>query len=78
MGTFTAPKRKTLKQLQAECDKFNAANAIGADVFVKLDGIEEPFKTKTKSTAQIMGGHTAVIWLENVSGAYKLDRVKSA
>ena len=78
MGTFTQPKRKTLKQLQAECDKFNAVNAVGADVFVKLDGVDEPFKTKTKSTAQIMGGHTAVIWLENVSGAYKLDRVKSA
>lgn len=69
------PKRKTLKQLQAECDRFNAKFPVGSEVFVKLDGVEEPFRTVTKSNAQVLGAHSAVIWLENVSGAYLLDRV---
>ncbi len=32
----------------------------------------------TRSDAQILSGHSAVIWLENVSGRYLLDRVCAA
>lgn len=28
--------------------------------------------------AQILSGHSAVIWLENVTGCYLLDRVRAA
>ncbi|OGS99811.1 MAG: hypothetical protein A3K04_02385 [Gallionellales bacterium RBG_16_56_9] len=65
------------KKMQAECDAFNAKNSVGSDVFVKLDFVDEPFRTRTKSTAQILSGHSAVIWLENVSGCYLLDRVSA-
>ena len=68
-------KKQTIKKIQAECDAFNAKNPIGSDVFVKLDGVDEPFRTRTRSDAQILSGHSAVIWLENVSGCYLLDRV---
>ena len=68
-------KRRSLKSLQAECNKFNSVVAVGDDVVVKLDGVDEPFPTKTKSEAQVLSGHSAVIWLENVSGCYLLDRV---
>ncbi|MDP1611680.1 MAG: hypothetical protein Q8M11_11530, partial [Sulfuritalea sp.] len=44
----------------------------------KLDGVDEPFRTKTRSDAQVLSGHSAVIWLENVSGCYLLDRVTPA
>lgn len=71
-------KKPNIKKLQAECDKFNAANVVGTDVFVKLDGVDEPFRTKTRSAAEILSGHSAVIWLENVSGCYLLDRVSAA
>ena len=71
-------KKPNLKKLQAECDKFNAKTKVGADVFVKLDGVDEPFRTKTRSDAQVLSGHSAVIWLENVSGCYLLDRVTPA
>lgn len=76
MGTFATPKRKTVRQLQKECDLFNAKTKVGDEVLVKLDGSSEPFRTRTKSIAQILSGHSAVIWLENVSGCYLLDRVK--
>lgn len=68
-------KQSVINKLQAECDAFNAVNIIGADVFVQLDGVDTPFQTKTRSSAQILSGHSAVIWLENVSGCYLLDRV---
>ncbi len=71
-------RKPNTKKMQAECGAFNAKNPIGSDVFVKLDGVDEPFRTRTRSDAQILSGHTAVIWLENVSGCYLLDRVRAA
>ncbi len=68
-------KRLSEKKLQQLCDRFNSKVSVGAEVFVKLDGVEEPFKTRTKSEAYVMGGHSAVIFLWNVSGCYLLDRV---
>lgn len=71
-------RKPNTQKMQHECDAFNAKNPIGSDVFVKLDGVDEPFRTRTRSEAQILSGHSAVIWLENVSGCYLLDRVYSA
>ena len=71
-------RKPNVKKMQAECDAFNARHPIGVDVFVMIDGKDEPFRTKTRSEAQILSGHTPVIWLENVAGCYLLDRVSSA
>lgn len=62
-------------KLQAQCDAFNALCPVGGKVRVKLDGVEEPFETVTRSEAQILSGHSPVVWMENVSGCYLLDRV---
>ncbi|TFW15918.1 hypothetical protein [Duganella callida] len=61
-------------QLQAACDKFNAANQVGTTVTVLLDG-GEVRETITTSEAQVLSGHSAVIWLKGVSGCYLLERV---
>lgn len=63
-------------QLQAACDKFNAAHEVGAAVTVQLDG-GEVRETFTTSEAQVLSGHSAVIWLDGISGCYLLDRVTS-
>lgn len=34
--------------------------------------------TRTRSSAHLLGGHTAVIWLEGISGAHALYRCKPA
>jgi len=68
------PARKSAAQLQAACDKFNAAHQVGAAVSVKLDG-GEVRETVTNSEAQVMGGHTAVILLDGIRGCYDLERV---
>ncbi|RFP19136.1 hypothetical protein [Duganella sp. BJB475] len=61
-------------QLQAACDKFNAAHQVGAAVSVSMDG-GEVRETVTTSEAQVLSGHSAVIWLKGVSGCYLLERV---
>nr|WP_202423980.1 hypothetical protein [Duganella lactea] len=60
--------------MQAACDKFSAAHRVGAAVTVQLDG-GEVRETITTSEAQVLSGHSAVIWLEGISGCYLLDRV---
>ena len=62
-------------KLQAQCDAFNAANAVGARVLLKKDFVPEPVTTRTRSEAQVLSGHSAVIWLDGVSGCYALDCV---
>ena len=68
------PARKSAAQLQAACDKFNEAHQVGAAVSVELDGGEFR-ETVTTSEAQVLSGHTAVIWLDGIRGCYDLERV---
>lgn len=68
-------KKLNMKKLQAECNAFNKASPVGSPVYVKLDGKDAPFATTTRSEAQVLSGHSAVIWLDGVSGCYLLDRV---
>jgi len=44
-------KRPNVKKLQAECDRFNTKVKLGDEVFVKLDGVDEPFRTRNRSIA---------------------------
>ncbi|PMQ16741.1 hypothetical protein [Janthinobacterium sp. AD80] len=68
------PARKSAAQLQAACDKFNASHQVGAAVSVELDS-GEVRETVTTSAAQVLSGHTAVIWLDGIRGCYDLKRV---
>ncbi|MGK5014947.1 hypothetical protein [Janthinobacterium sp. HLS12-2] len=71
---MTSYRKPDPAKLQAACDKFNAVHQVGAAVRVELDG-GEIRETITTSEAQVLSGHTAVIWLKGVSGCYLLDRV---
>lgn len=69
-----APKRPSAAQLQKQCDKWNAANEVGTTVvYEETRGEGETFRGKSKSEAQVLGGHSAVIWLEGKSGCVALD-----
>lgn len=70
----SASLAKASAKLQAACDKFNQAYPVGTNVNVLLDG-GEVRHTVTTSEAQVLSGHSAVIWLKGVSGCYLLDRV---
>lgn len=57
------------------CDKWNAHRPIGTEVEVKMDD-DSIRRTKTRSEAWVMGGHTAMICVDGISGGYMLERVK--
>lgn len=63
--------------LQKQCDEWNAANQVGAEVEVLKDN-GAVVQTKTRGKAYVMSGHTAVIFLEGISGCYLLGRVRRA
>ena len=42
-------------------------------IFITDDGTQ--VHTKTRSWAELLGGHTPVVWLEGRTGCYALDRV---
>jgi len=66
----------TPQQQQSEVNRWNALYKTGQSVSVRLDdGSEKP--TKTNSDAWLLSGHTAVIMLEGISGAYSLERVRA-
>lgn len=60
--------------LQRQCDAFNARYAIGQPVTVRKDD-GSGVNTTTRAAAEVLGGHSAVIWLEGITGCYLLDRV---
>lgn len=70
-------KRPNVAKLQQECDDWNAANAVGCKVICTKDGGEK-VETVTTSEAQILSGHSAVIWMRDIRGCYLLDRVRPA
>lgn len=53
---------------------WNRFYPVGTPVLVKRDdGSVTP--SETISGAELLGGHTAVVWLRDIRGAYLLDRV---
>lgn len=73
-----APKRPTLAQLEKQCSDWNAAHEVGTTVsYEEIVGEGETFRGKSKSEAQVLSGHTAVIWLEGKSGCVSLEHCKA-
>lgn len=67
-------RHKSPSEHEADVACWNAAHNVGRDVTVLMDSGEKK-TTKTRSEAWLMGGHTAVIMLEGISGCYALERV---
>lgn len=67
-------KRPDPIALQQQCDRFNADYEIGQMVTVRKHN-GEGFITRTRSRAEVLSGHSAVIWVEGLSGCYLLERI---
>ena len=65
---------KPNKREQKKVDAWNAKYEVGQDVLLRRDN-GETVQTQTRSNAELLSGHTAVIWLQAVIGCYCLDRV---
>jgi hypothetical protein len=64
-----------LESLIAQCEAFNFDCRIGGRVAVNIDGSDKPLITTTRTAAQVLSGHTAVVWLNDVRGCYSLSQV---
>jgi len=68
--------RKTPAELQSECDRWNDAHPIGTRVtyYRRIRPREEPEgEYITRSQAQVLGDHSAVLWLQGKSGCVDLE-----
>jgi hypothetical protein len=67
-------KPPTPHQNQQAIERWNKKYPVGTPVTVRLDdgSVNE---TKTRSAAYVLSGHTAVIFVDGISGCYLLSRV---
>jgi hypothetical protein len=66
--------KPNLKKLEKRVADWNAAYPIGTLVeYHPVIGAPAHRTRKTRTAAQILSGHTAVVWLEEESGCVALD-----
>ena len=62
-------KIKTIAQLEAQAAAWNQQHAVGVEVdYFEVIGLSEPVRYKTYSEAQVLSGHSVVVWLEGKRG----------
>lgn len=65
----------TKKELLVE--NWNLKHPVGTRVVVRKDDGTK-MTTVTRSQAELLSGHTPVIWVTGISGCYALERVRPA
>lgn len=73
-----APKRMTVRQQEAHAKAmvadWNVKHPVGTMVsFEEVVGRGESHRGESTTEAQVIGGHSAVIWIEGKSGCVSLD-----
>jgi hypothetical protein len=70
-------KRRTVDQEFEMIKRWNSKYPVGTPVtrFKLIHPLAEPQATKTRSEAWLMGGHTAMVMVEGVSGGVCLESV---
>jgi hypothetical protein len=59
---------------EQQVEAFNVEHPVGSPVTVRLDN-GSVLDTTVRFPAQVLGGHTPVVWLHGVSGCYALTHV---
>ncbi len=63
-----------MKAKQAKCNAFNKLHPVGSAVTLRKDSGQK-VETKVMYAAEVLGGHTPVVWLKGISGAYALEAI---
>ncbi len=71
----TRPRQPRPETLQKQADAWNAKHPVGTRVVVTKDNTSAFIPGTTTSEAYVMGGHSAVIHIDTISGCYLLSRV---
>ena len=68
--------RPRLKSLRTTVDEWNEEYPVGTRVrYTSVKGVTKPINTKTRSEAQLLSGHTPVVWVEGIAGCVCLSHV---
>ena len=68
----------TVKEEQEMVDRWNATHLVGTPVlYWPLAREGDGVLSKTRSLAQMFGGHTAVVWVDGARGCIALDHVEA-
>lgn len=67
--------RRKPNQEHAAAD-WNARVAIGSEVEYRETSDTPPSRYKTSTPAEVMGGHTAVVWLHGKSGCVAISHCR--
>lgn len=70
--TSKKPSAKVLNPL-VQVAEFNNLVQVGQEVDYRSDPYAEPVRFKTRCPAEVLSGHTAVVWLEGKSGCVSLE-----
>lgn len=65
-----------IKRQEKLVREWNEKYPVGTPVIVTKDD-ETEIRTLTRSKATMLGGHTAVVWIEGITGCYDLERVRA-
>ena len=74
MNNSRNPRQPSALQLNQQVTSWNARYPVGSSVSYRSRS--KLIGTKTTSEAWIMGGHSVMVRLEGVSGAYSIDHLK--
>lgn len=67
-------KVKTTAQLEAQAAAWNQQHAVGTLVdYAEILGDPPDLRAKTRSEAEVLSGHTVVVWLEGKSGCVCIE-----
>ena len=64
----------SIEVMQSKVGAFNKRNPVGTKVIVVKD-FGEQVETEVRFAAELLSGHTPVVWLKGISGCYLLSRV---
>jgi hypothetical protein len=77
MGQRKTPKLRSDKRLVADWNtKCPPGTLVAYWLGVRTASLPPNGTAKTRSEAQLLGGHSAVVWVEGVSGAVALSHIK--
>ncbi len=70
-----SPPPSYMEQEELLVRKWNRSHRVGTPVIVHRDNGED-FKTKTRTRAQLLSGHSAVVWVEGLASCYSAHKIE--
>ncbi len=73
---MSQPPNENRDDPQDRVDAFNAYQPVGSRVEYRRHSGAPWIETRVRGEAYVMGGHSAMVFLEGVSGSWSLDHVR--